>query len=174
MRGVALGQPARGRGLHGHRAQRVGDDVVQLAAIRVRSSSAALSAAPWRLSASCSALSRSAALSRARLRITVANSIGAATPSATELTNEVMSFGYGSVAVDSAFSAVPTSGAERQVAALGAGADRVGGEEHPEERAGDVRVVLLAADLQHHDEAGEDDGERRHRHAPPDGQRRRP
>ena len=77
-------------------------------AIRVRSSSAALSAAPWRLSASCCALSRSAALSRARLRITVANSIGAATPSATELTNEVMSFGYGSVAVDSAFSAVPT------------------------------------------------------------------
>ena len=77
-------------------------------AIRVRSSSAALSAAPSRLSASCSAFSRSAVLSRARLRMTVANSIGAATPSATEFTNAVMSFGYGSVAVASALSATPT------------------------------------------------------------------
>ncbi len=143
-------------------------------AIRVRSSSAALSAAPWRLSASCCAFSRSAALSRARLRMTWANSIGAATPSATELTNAVMSFVVGVGAGGERVERRADEGAEGQVAALGVGADRVGREQHPEERAGDVRVELRAADLQHADEADEDERERGDRHAPPHGQRRRP
>jgi hypothetical protein len=58
--------------------------------------------------------------------------------------------------------------ARPQLAALGASAEVVRGDQDPEERAGDVVVPVPGGELGHHDEAGELRGERGHRQPPAD------